>query len=547
MQTLSRAAQQRLDAQAEAAGIPGLILMERAGSAVADYIIDHYEEDFVVHVFCGIGKNAGDAYVVARILAAYLFEVHVWEMEPLAARKSELARSDSGVMRKALRGMGVEPKSVSAFLQKVKSKQIDFIAGQTEAIAVDGLLGTGYDTNRPLDEKWAELCVTINMLRSESYLRVISIDIPTGVDATTALVDPHALYADITITFENVKTGLVSYPGVVHSKKTIDVPLGLSPHFIESFWQNEPQTIECPDYFDIAQLLPARLAESHKGSFGKSLAICGSPGMAGAAVLAANAAMQSGLGLLTALVPAAIYDACLKAAPAVMWTIMAEDEAELGQQIDELMQDKSSILFGSGSAQLAESSLRLLLTKLQEAEAPLVLDAAALNYLAKERDFANSFFEKRVAATMLTPHPGEFARLAPDLAHDDISRISQAQTLAERYQATVVLKGMATVVSAPGQNTSINSSGNNGMAKAGTGDVLAGMILAFTALPRMDVFSAVKLAVYAHGLTADLIMKTTTVFAVSAESMVKQIPEALEMLSHPEEVLMALLEPDETE
>ncbi len=545
METLSREAQQRLDRAAEAAGIPSLILMERAGSAVADYIKEHYESNFVVHIFCGKGKNAGDAYVVARLLLAALFEVHVWEYDSLSARKAELAKTDSGIMRKAMRGMGLEPKAVSKFLSGITRKNIDFLAEDTEALVVDGLLGTGYDTKRPLEEKLAALCAKLNELQAAEYIHIISIDIPTGVDATTGLTDPFALTADVTVTFEYNKTGLISFPGETHSRKIVDVSLGLSESFLEAFWKKESTYVDYPDFLDIAKLLPARPRHAHKGNFGKSLAICGGAGTAGAAVLSAKAAMRSGLGMLTALVPRSIYAACLKAAPAVMWVEMQEEDDDLAAQIEALLKDKSSVLFGSGSTELTAAQMEIILHQLENSPAPLVLDAAALNYLGENKTLAEHFFKQRLGPTLLTPHPGEFSRLAPDLAREDISRIEQAERLAKRCRAFVVLKGAATVVASPHDQISINRTGNSGMAKAGSGDVLAGIILAFSALGQPDSFAVLQLAVFAHGLAADLIKRGASIYAVSAEAMIESIPEVLEILSHPDEIIDAILSDQE--
>lgn len=146
---------------------------------------------------------------------------------------------------------------------------------------------------------------------------------------------------------------------------------------------------------------------------------------------------------------------------------------------------------------------------------------------------------------MPPPHPGEFSRLAPDLAREDISRIEQAERLAKRCRAFVVLKGAATVVASPHDQISINRTGNSGMAKAGSGDVLAGMILAFSALGQPDSFAVLQLAVFAHGLAADLIKRGASIYAVSAEAMIESIPEVLEILSHPDEIIDAILSDQE--
>lgn len=540
MYSLSRDAQQRLDAAAEAAGIPSLLLMERAGSAVSEYIHYEYEISTPVHIFCGKGKNAGDAYVLARLLLASSYAVEVWELDSLAARKSELAGSDSGIMRRALRGMGLEPKPVKQFIKDYRSGKINFYASDSGVLLVDGLLGTGYDSKRPFSKELRELAWLLRSICEEPYVQLLSIDIPSGVDAKSGLVDEYALFADVTVTFEYPKTGMLSYPGLMHSATTDEVTLGLSESFLEQFWAGESQFVGRNEFLGMAEILPKRAADAHKGMFGKGLLICGSRGMAGAAILAATAALRSGLGLLTALVPKSIYAACLQAAPSVMWQEMAEKPSELREQLSALLEGKSAVLFGSGSANLSQSKIKLVLELLRDVDLPLILDAEALNYLGAHTEFATVFFRSRPAGTVLTPHPGEFARLAPDLLSDNVSRLEQAATLARRFAVYLVLKGMGSVVAAADGRISVNQSGNSGLAQAGSGDVLAGILLAFASLAELDLYQAVQLGVFLHGLTAEVPVGGKAIYALGAEHLVEKIPLALQMLSHPEAFIDSL-------
>lgn len=529
MYTLTREAQKRLDAKAEAQGLLGLLLMEQAGTEVFKQLIALTSPDVAVHVFCGIGKNAGDGYVLARLLRAADYEVHVWELSTEKSEAAEQAKSDSGQMRRALRAMGVAPQEVP---QAPSALNTFFeTLGQTKKMLfVDALIGTGYRLSKPLTGLWAQITQAINDLKESNKTKILSIDIPTGVDANTGLVDASAIQADWTVSFEYPKTGMVVYPGRALCGEIFVEGLGLSPSFLNSFWQNETHCVHWIKASELSCILPERSDSAYKNQFGHALLICGSTGMAGAALLAAAAALQSGIGLLTALVPEDIYPACLSALPSVMWQPFAKASDDFEAQVISQLEGKSALLFGSGAAHMPAWQIKTILTVTQDFPAPVILDAEALNYLAKNEDYASRFFEARAGTTVLTPHSGEFKRLAPDLDEMQEGRLAVAHTLAQRSHAYVVLKGAGTVMATPQGDLSVNGSGNRGMAKAGSGDVLAGMLLALCSNKDIKLEKCIRLAVFAHGLAADLQMNASGVYSVCAESILQRIPEALEIL-----------------
>ncbi len=529
MYTLTREAQQRLDAKAEEQGLPGLLLMERAGSAVARHILALCPRETPVFIFCGQGKNAGDAYVLARVLLAADYQVRLWEIAPDRAKAAELAGSESGSMRRALRAMGLEPKplpqedySLNAFFSDLNKIGSVFL--------VDALIGTGYQSSRLLAGLWSKVTQALNTLQKNPAVTLLSIDIPTGVDANSGRVDAAAIQADRTVSFEYPKTGMISYPGRGQCGEIVLEGLGLSPDFLSSFWQNERQYVSWVQSEDFSSDLPERDATAYKNQFGHVLLICGSRGMAGAAILAARAALQSGVGLVSALVAEDIYAACLTALHSVMWRPYSRDASDFEVGLTELMKGKAALRFGTGTSQMPKWQLKAVLKAAERFPAPVLLDAEALNYLAENADYAVDFFANRVSETILTPHSGEFKRLAPDLNEKAEGRLELARILADRVKAYVILKGAATIVATPEGKLAVNSSGNSGMAKAGSGDVLAGMLLALCARPGTEIERDIQLGVFAHGLAADLQKNAAGVYSVCAESILERIPEALDVI-----------------
>jgi NAD(P)H-hydrate epimerase len=326
-----------------------------------------------------------------------------------------------------------------------------------------------------------------------------AVDIPSGLDATTGRILGCCVQADLTVTFALPKIGHVVYPGVdqVGALKTVDI--GIPPFLLEA--QAPAQILvdgECA-----RRLLPSRPSDGHKGTFGHLLIIGGSTGKSGAVALAAESAVRSGAGLVTAAVPAGIHDILEVKLTEPMTVPLPEIDGALRlEALDALIaawRDKQALAIGPGLGQ-NEQAQQLVRHLVRDCDLPLVIDADGLNALAGHLEGLSS---RRPGTTVITPHPGEMARLAQisveKVQHD---RLSVARDFAHRHGVVVLLKGARTVIAAPEGTVWINASGNPGMASGGMGDVLTGVVGALLA-QGMPAAEAAVLAAYLHGAAAD--------------------------------------------
>jgi NAD(P)H-hydrate epimerase len=375
---------------------------------------------------------------------------------------------------------------------------------------------------------------------------VLAVDLPSGVQADHGQVAPTVIQADETLSFLYIKTGLMSYPGRKAVGKVRMHDLNLPESFLDRVWQQK--RLHTPSALTADELRawrPQRPTDAHKGAFGRLAVLAGSPGLAGAAILSGRAAEMSGAGYVSLTVPTEIYTAVLEAAPSLLSAPLPEKPLGQGTiaaaQLDFWKQqlescDAAMVGPGMGKSTPSRPDLNSLVLA-AIAEAPrLVLDADGLNLLA-EPDFLETGRAALRARTqsglepaILTPHPGEFRRLYPEMAatveHD---RIACAETLAALTASVVVLKGAGTVIAFPPeqgtQEVWINTSGNSGMAKAGSGDVLSGLLGSLLA-QRLPLREAVCGAVYLHGLAADLQAELLTERALAPEDIISGLPDA---------------------
>ena len=436
-------------------------LMARAGRAVAARARDMLgERGKRLLVLAGPGNNGGDAFVAARQLKDWWFDVTV-VFTGTPEKLSAEARAAFADWREA---SGMTHQSLPP-------------AGRWDLI-VDGLFGIGLA--RPLDDRHAGLVGWSN----RSGLPVLAIDIPSGLHSDSGRVLGCAIHASRTLTFIGLKPGLLTLDGPDHTGEiqvdTLGIPISeiAEPHG----WRIESHLLKT--------VLPPRLRNSHKGSFGNVGVIGGAPGMVGAALLAGRAALKLGAGR--------IFVGLLADAPAVD---LLQPELMLRSAQDVLQMqglDCLAIGPGLGESQTAQHALAAAL----EHRVPLVIDADALNLLA-----AHPHLQKKLATrhaiSILTPHPAEAARLL-GLSTGEIQydRIAAARTLSERFQAAVVLKGNGSICALSNGNWFVNTSGNPGMAAAGMGDVLTGMLASLVA-QRAEPDPALLAAVHLHGLAAD--------------------------------------------
>ena len=530
MQTIGANEQQILEKAAAEAGIPTLLLMESAAHAVAERALQLVAEHDLqrVMVLCGAGNNGGDGYATARMLLGRVQHLQVFEAEA-----AEDNQGDAHLNRQICLNLGITPQPFSAFKP-------------SDGLIIDAVYGSGFKADRPLSAEFERVARKVNQARMEQRALVLAVDLPSGVQADHGQVAPTVIQADETLSFLYIKTGLVSYPGHKAAGKVHVHDLDLPESFFDRVWQQK--RLHTPSALTAEELRarhPQRPSDAHKGTFGRLAILAGSPGLAGAAILSGRAAEIAGAGYVSLTVPAEIYAALLEAAPSLLSAPLPEEPLGQGTiaaaQLDfwkQRVESCDAALVGPGLGKSTPSRPDLnSLVLAAIAEAPrLVLDADGLNLLA-EPDFLEAGRAALRARTqsglepaILTPHPGEFRRLYPEMAATvERDRIACAETLAALTSSVVVLKGAGTVIAFPPeqgtQEVWINTSGNAGMAKAGSGDVLSGLLGSLLA-QRLPLREAVCGAVYLHGLAADLQAELLTERALTPEDIISGLPGA---------------------
>ncbi|NLN46584.1 MAG: NAD(P)H-hydrate dehydratase [Clostridiaceae bacterium] len=486
MRTIGAKAQQTVDREAPSRlGITLHDLMIRAAEAVVRVVLLRLRDDRHPVVFvCGSGNNGGDGYAAAHRLAALGHDVSVLEAAPERPRSSLAARERALADKAGLLRI-VDPGT----------------AFPDHCLVVDAVFGAGYSALRPLDPAVSALFLAVEDARSRGAT-VVSVDLPSGVEADTGRACPGAVQADATVTFVRPKPGLFLYPGRRYAGRIVTDPIGIPALLVDELLSGLPDEPLLLDAASIHPLAVPRPADAHKGTFGRVLVTGGSPGMGGAATLAVGAALRSGAGLVQALVP---KDARVG--------IDARHPEALGAAVDpfppdpatalRLSADKQAVLVGPGLA--PDPAAEELVAALCVCPSPVVLDAGALTLAAFRPERFVPLLASRVSRGMpyavLTPHPGEFGRLAPDLDRSD--PVAAARDCASRWSSVVVLKGAGTVVASPDGRCAINTTGNDGLSKAGSGDVLAGLLAGLLA-QGMDPWEAACAAVCLHGMAADI-------------------------------------------
>ncbi len=438
-------------------GIPAERLMDQAGAGIARHLLSAFPAPGHAAAFIGKGNNGGDALVILRHLRQAGWSVSVrsaFDRESLG----ELPRRKWDELGDTLREIPPPPRKGPLLL-------------------LDGLLGIG--ASRPLREPLAGPAAEMAALRREQGACVAAIDLPSGLDADTGEGD--AVTADLTLTVGAPKAGLVTPNGILRAGRLhlISLP-DLPPP------QDGDPKLFCPVIFPA--LLPARPHDFHKGDAGRVSIVAGSPGMTGAAILCATGALKAGAGLVTLHIAESIHSLIAGAAPPEIMVRGSRDPLA-----DALSTRHDALVIGPGlgaGAPLAE--------RISGVTAPIVFDADALNAIA-----AAGRFDFLKPAHLLTPHPGEFARLAPDLAA--LPRIEAARAFVSRHPCTLLLKGACTLVAAPGEPVRLNPTGHAGMASGGQGDVLAGVAGALLA-SGIAVPDAASLAAWLCGRAAETVL-----------------------------------------
>ena len=498
-------------------GIPSLVLMENAARQTAlEALSMRGGQEGAVLLLAGPGNNGGDALGAARHLLNAGCPVRV-----ALLFAPEHARADAAVQLDILVRMGVPVIEMS---DTVSPEGWDSLFRGC-VLAVDGIFGTGLSrAPSGMSQKAIE---ALNRFSGP----VLSVDIPSGVDGKTGQTPGVAVQATSTVTFALSKLGLHLYPGAMHTGRIHVADIGM-PTGLMSFPEDRH---EVADMAGIRSWLPARPANSHKGTAGTVLSVAGSRGMTGAAVLSAAAALRGGAGFVRCALPEPLLSILATLVPeAVLLPVSSVDghwPATAADDIVTALPSADALLIGPGLPVTGETDL-LLDRLLQSAgELPVVLDAGALGLLAQGEDIRARLPEHAV----LTPHPGEMARLMnTNIAAVLADPVGNARRCAVEWQATIVLKGAGTVVATRDGRIFVNTTGNAGMATAGAGDVLAGLIASLLA-QGMDVNGAAVCGVYLHGLSGDLGAQVASQQALLASDLVAGIGAAyLEVFRMPE-------------
>jgi NAD(P)H-hydrate epimerase len=497
-------------------GMPGPRLMEAAGSRAAALIggwLAPVRGRSVV-VVCGKGNNGGDGFVVARRLRARGAAVSVF----LVGRRAEV-RGDAARALARWRGR-VEEIAAEADLSALARA-----LGRADAV-VDALLGTGL--TGPARGLVAAAIEAVNRVGTARGLPVIALDLPSGLGSDQGALLGPTVKASRTVTFAGLKRSLLLYPGAARAGAVeiadIGVPADAARRGITT-WRLEAS--------DVRGHFPPREPDAHKGHFGHLLIVAGSLGKTGAAALAGRAALRSGVGLCTIAAPASQQPIVAALAPEYMTEALPETAAQslsikARERVLELARRMDAVALGPGLS-LDPEAQELARALARELERPLVMDADALTALGGHLEV----LRRAAGPRALTPHPGEMARMlgvGVPAVQDD--RIEITRAFGRDHGVAVALKGAGTVIGSPDGRVTINPTGNPGMAKGGSGDVLTGIVGALLARGLAPV-AALEAGCYLHGLAGDVAAAERGEIAMTAGDIIESMPAALRSLSAP--------------
>ncbi len=498
----------------ESFGLPGRVLMENAGLGATRFFLKRFEdiENKKIGVVAGRGNNGGDGFVMARYLAQKGMRVTVYLLSEKQKVKGDAAANLSLLLPLKVPVVEMpDSESFSAHITEMRH----------EAIWIDAILGTGLQSD--VKGFFKEIIDFLN----QSNRPVFAVDIPSGLNSDTGRPCGTCIRADATATFAFAKTGHFLLPGADYTGSLNIVDIGIPPYIAESV--KPLQYLLTPDL--IRSVFQPRSLDIHKGHTGHLLVIAGSPGKTGAAAMTAMSAMRAGAGLVTLGIPASLnFILETQVTEAMTEPLPETKEGLLGEasfnRIMALLSDKKCLAIGPGIGIHPETKT-LVQRLLQECKKPMVIDADGLNCLIGCTEILKNFDIPAV----LTPHPGEMARLIGTTAADvQKDRIHCARDFAQKFNVHVVLKGARTVVAHPDGRVFINPTGNPGMASGGMGDVLTGIIAGFIAQGHAPELAAIA-GVYLHGAAADALSKNKGPFGYLATDVINALPEAIKTMA----------------
>ena len=510
MKILTGSQMKRFDQRAiEHFGIPSSVLMENAGRSIAEALVSHVGEieDCSVLILCGKGHNGGDGLCAAR----HLLNMGV-DVEVAFIGKLEDACDETSKQIIMLQGYDNEIFEASS---EALIDELQALINHAD-IVVDALLGIG--VAGPVRGLYLPVIESLN----DCNAMICALDIPSGVDADTGAIEGLAVQADITFTIELPKLGLLLHPGSEHAGDVLAVPIGYPDRLIEEF-ESKSELVE-------EIWLPPREQQSHKGTFGRVLIIGGSSGMSGAALMAAEASLRSGAGLVHVGFPQSLSPVFETAIwEAIKHPLSEESGALCEAAIDEILRiiDEQKIdvmALGPGLSQ-NKTAQELVIQLIEKVAIPMVIDADGLNALSQTQSV--DMLAKMSMPPVLTPHPGELSRLMScSIEEIEADRVGKARQFAKEQNVTLVLKGVPTITALPDGSIFVNSTGNSGLATGGSGDVLTGLIAGMMAHGLENAHAAVT-GVYLHGQVADNLVEKTGERAMLPRDLLQELPNVL--------------------
>lgn len=510
MRVLTVAEMQQVDRRAiEEVGVPGLVLMENAAIGVTDALGRSFPDARRIVVLAGPGNNGGDGFAVARQLDARNYDVRTLGLE---GRLS----GDAAVQREICRRQQLK-------LDELEASALVEAALETARAAdlvVDALFGTGL--SRPLGGELAALCPALR----DSGVPVLAVDLPSGLAGDSARpIGPH-LTADLTVTFAAPQPAHVLAPACDAVGELVVADLGVTPALVEE----SPCGLEILLVDELRGTLPRRSPEAHKGVFGHTLLVAGGAGTAGAAILAARAAVRSGGGLVTVATRwenvATVESGSLESMTLGLDGDIGGLSATATEALLAASAGKAALAIGPGLG-TADGTRAAVRRIVGESTVPMVLDADAINAFEGEP----GLLRRRHAGAVLTPHPGELARLFGATSAEVVDdRLAWARRAAEETGCVVLLKGRRSLTASPDGHVTINSTGNAGMATGGSGDVLTGVVTALLG-QGYTLHNAGALGALVHGLAGDLAAADRGMTGMAAGDLVDYLPDAFQRFS----------------
>ncbi|WP_027628507.1 bifunctional ADP-dependent NAD(P)H-hydrate dehydratase/NAD(P)H-hydrate epimerase [Ruminiclostridium cellobioparum] len=498
----------------EKLGIPGMVLMENAALQVVKHIEAYFGQNSNlprdVLLVAGKGNNAGDAFAVARHLLVKGYNAKVYCLFDKAflmgdARLNFDIIERLGAQIRLFDGTG----EIAGFIDEIRRSRA----------VIDGIFGTGFRGRAK-----GYLADVINAINENSKY-TISIDIASGIESASGKVSDSCIKADETVTFELPKIGQLVYPGASYTGKLAVESIGMPEEAIANIVVNTHLT----DLQTVKDIIPVRSAEFNKGSCGKVAVVTGSHGMAGSGCLASRASLRTGSGLVYIGAPKSMLSIYQSVVPEAVGVGLTEYNGILGQKSTEgilnLIKKCDVAAIGPGLS-ANESIYHIIAAVADSLEVPVVLDADALNALSRDTGILAKFKKEVV----ITPHPGELARLTGlDTAYIQENRLEVARKYSQLWGITVVLKGAKTLIADSKGTVYINPTGNAGMATAGSGDSLTGIIASLIG-QGAGAFEAAVAGVFIHGLAGDIAARQKGQHGMTAMDIVECIPAAMKKI-----------------